>query len=176
MDDVRGYADATLRLPQEDRPAATSRAAEVPSGWWVWFIYAATLLGLAAIAYYNLGSLARRVLALEAQHQELRLLVYPTVLWMAMGMLLLAFRTIVWMFYRPVASVSPAAAPSLTVIIPAYNEGAMVLQSIRVGGRGGLSARPARDPGDRRWQQGRHLDLYPPARRTVSPNWSPPSG
>ncbi len=131
MDDVRGYADATLRLPQEDRPAATSRAAEVPSGWWVWFIYAATLLGLAAIAYYNLGSLARRVLALEAQHQELRLLVYPTVLWMAMGMLLLAFRTIVWMFYRPVASVSPAAAPSLTVIIPAYNEGAMVLQSIR---------------------------------------------
>jgi hyaluronan synthase len=39
-------------------------------------------------------------------------------------------RTIFWIVYRPAAAATRESAPSLTVIIPAYNEGAMVLQSI----------------------------------------------
>ena len=35
------------------------------------------------------------------------------------------------MFYRPPAPATRAEAPPLTVVIPAYNEGAMVLKSIQ---------------------------------------------
>jgi len=47
-----------------------------------------------------------------------------------MGTLLLAFRTWLWWRYRPFAPATTDNAPSLTVIIPAYNEGPMVAQSI----------------------------------------------
>jgi hyaluronan synthase len=47
-----------------------------------------------------------------------------------MGMVLLTFRTIAWFRYRPFPSVEMAYSPSLTVIIPAYNEGPMVRKSI----------------------------------------------
>jgi hyaluronan synthase len=48
-----------------------------------------------------------------------------------MGLVLIVFRTIVWMYYRPFPAATADAAPPLTVVIPAYNEGAMVLTSIR---------------------------------------------
>ena len=54
----------------------------------------------------------------------------PAVLWVAMGFLLLLMRTILWLRYRPFAMSQNDDAPSLTVIIPAYNEGAMVEKSI----------------------------------------------
>ncbi|MCG6537611.1 MAG: glycosyltransferase family 2 protein, partial [Syntrophales bacterium LBB04] len=47
-----------------------------------------------------------------------------------MGSLLLIFRTVVWLMYRPFPSARPKDAPSMTVIIPAYNEGPMVKKSI----------------------------------------------
>jgi len=43
----------------------------------------------------------------------------------------LAWRVILWRRYRPMESVSNAKLPSVTVIIPAFNEGALVRQSIR---------------------------------------------
>ncbi|MCG5052245.1 MAG: glycosyltransferase [Myxococcales bacterium] len=43
----------------------------------------------------------------------------------------LAFLTALWLRYRPVALPPDEALPVLTVIIPAYNEGPMVEQSIR---------------------------------------------
>ncbi len=47
-----------------------------------------------------------------------------------MGMLLLCFRTLLWFSYRPIDPADPNDAPSLTVIIPAFNEGPMVEKSI----------------------------------------------
>jgi len=47
-----------------------------------------------------------------------------------MGILLLIFRTILWFLYRPFSSTDFDNAPFLTVIVPAYNEGAMVEKTI----------------------------------------------
>jgi len=57
-------------------------------------------------------------------------LVRPTIIWIAMGTLLLAVRTAMWTRYRPYAPCSEEDAPALTVVIPAYNEGRMVEKSI----------------------------------------------
>jgi hyaluronan synthase len=54
----------------------------------------------------------------------------PALLWSGMGFLLLAVRTGLWLWYRPFEAATEETAPSLTVIIPAYNEGAMVEKSI----------------------------------------------
>lgn len=56
--------------------------------------------------------------------------VRPSLLWFAMGMVLLVVRTALWMRYRPVAPVCHEDAPKLSVIIPAYNEGSMVRKAI----------------------------------------------
>jgi hyaluronan synthase len=57
-------------------------------------------------------------------------LVRPTVAWIAMGTLLLAIRTAMWTRYRPWPSLADDEASTLTVVIPAYNEGRMVESSI----------------------------------------------
>lgn len=54
----------------------------------------------------------------------------PSALWGLMGSLFLAFRTILWFCYRPFPPATHTKAPSLTVIIPAYNEGRMVENAI----------------------------------------------
>ena len=60
----------------------------------------------------------------------IRLALHGSVIWAALVMFLLVFRTAVWIFYRPVPSSSFSDAPRVTVVIPAYNEGAMVLKSV----------------------------------------------
>jgi hyaluronan synthase len=67
--------------------------------------------------------------AAKAAHWS-KLIVRPSLLWGMMGIVLLTFRTIAWFQYRPFPSSGMADAPSLTVIIPAYNEGPMVKKSI----------------------------------------------
>ena len=57
-------------------------------------------------------------------------IVLPSIWWAAMGLLLLSFRTILWVRYREFARATYRNAPVLTVIIPAYNEGAMVEKTI----------------------------------------------
>ncbi len=54
----------------------------------------------------------------------------PSVLWAGMGTILLLLRTALWFRYRPARPATLADAPPLSVIIPAYNEGAMVAASI----------------------------------------------
>jgi len=56
--------------------------------------------------------------------------VQPGLLWGLTGTLFLVFRTILWFSYRPFPSSDYRNAPSLTVIIPAYNEGEMVKKAI----------------------------------------------
>jgi hyaluronan synthase len=54
----------------------------------------------------------------------------PSMLWALVGTLFFVFRTVLWLRYRPIPSTTRKNAPSLTVIIPAYNEGAMVEKAI----------------------------------------------
>ena len=56
--------------------------------------------------------------------------VRPTIIWVSMGLLLLLLRTVLWLIYRPFAFAREEDAPALTVLIPAYNEGAMVEETI----------------------------------------------
>jgi hyaluronan synthase len=58
------------------------------------------------------------------------LIVKPSLLWLSLGMALVAIRTLLWACYRPQPDSDYHDAPRLTVIIPAYNEGAMVQRSI----------------------------------------------
>lgn len=62
--------------------------------------------------------------------QWTRLIVEPSIVWGVMGALMLLLRTLFWLRYRPAPPVSMARAPSLTVVIPAYNEGKMVGRAI----------------------------------------------
>jgi hyaluronan synthase len=97
---------------------------------WTYFVYTTIVFGFGAVAYYQGHAVLRPVLVLASTHRGLHLLLYPSFLWASMGVVLLAFRTCVWMAYRPFAPASRVTAPALTVIIPAYNEGRMVLQAI----------------------------------------------
>ncbi|MFM9882600.1 MAG: glycosyltransferase family 2 protein [Burkholderiales bacterium] len=54
----------------------------------------------------------------------------PTVAWAALGALLMTIRTFLWVRYRPHAPATMENAPRLTIVIPAYNEGALVEKTI----------------------------------------------
>lgn len=54
----------------------------------------------------------------------------PSLLWFSMGMLLLVIRTLLWVRYRPYAAVDYEQAPRMSVVIPAYNEGALVRKAV----------------------------------------------
>ncbi len=101
-----------------------------PTKRWSYFVYALIFASFAAVAYFQLHAVVLRVIEIAEAHERVKLFLYPSALWAGMGFLLLAFRTGVWIGYRPHLPASRADAPSLTVIIPAYNEGAMVLKSI----------------------------------------------
>ena len=121
-DEMGGSTAATVE--QRQAPAGESAV-------WAWFVYALIVGGIVLAYYYNISGIGRRLMRLLGEHRSLELVVYPSVLWVLMGLMLITFRTIAWMFYRPFPAASPADAPPLTVVIPAYNEGAMVLTSIR---------------------------------------------
>jgi hyaluronan synthase len=70
------------------------------------------------------------MLGAVAAHGWMAFLLRPSLLWLSMGMVLLLLRTVLWARYKPSAAATGEDAPSLTVIIPAYNEGAMVARSI----------------------------------------------
>ena len=98
---------------------------------WDGLYRAAILLGLAVTLYLSFRwALFQPLLHAVEEHQWTRFIVHPSILWMLMGVLMLLFRTLLWFRYRTPESSSYAEAPPLTVIIPAYNEGPMVAQSI----------------------------------------------
>jgi hyaluronan synthase len=113
------HSEIAVRL----RPAGTDDR-------WVWVIYAAILVGAAALIYVNLRVYVQPLLAVANDYRGVRFMLYPSLLWAMMGSLLFAFRTVVWMGYRPLPAATWSEAPSLTVVIPAYNEGPMVLKAI----------------------------------------------
>lgn len=91
----------------------------------------AIVLGLAAFLFAMLyGDLYRPVRqVIEAGNISVWVL-KPSLILASMGLLLLALRTVLWFGYRPFESATYESAPTMTVVIPAYNEGALVEQSI----------------------------------------------
>ncbi|MGA2108855.1 MAG: glycosyltransferase family 2 protein, partial [Syntrophorhabdales bacterium] len=101
------------------------------------------IAGLIFMFYWSVtGRVFQPVIKSIANLEWSYLVVRPSLLWAFIGFLLTAFRTIMWFKYRPFDPASEADAPFLTVIIPAYNEGAMVRNSIE-------SVATARYPNDR---------------------------
>src|SRR5262245_88454 len=98
---------------------------------WDWVIVFSIFLGIGMLAYASLRTpLFDHWIELARQGSWSSLMLRPTILWVCMGVLLLAFRTSLWLRYRPFAAATWSEAPMLTVIIPAYNEGRMVEKSI----------------------------------------------
>jgi hyaluronan synthase len=96
-----------------------------------WLFCAAILTGFALLLYANFHpSLLRPLWIAAEQHRWARLFVRPSMLFLGMGTLLLTFRTVLWFRYRPFPPSTFKSAPRLSVVIPAYNEGAMVMNSI----------------------------------------------
>lgn len=110
----------------------TQSAAARSAGQYERLLQAAILACLLLAVYISFasGGVLRHVLARVQSEHWAQMIVRPSLLWAAMGFMLLGFRTFLWFRYRPFAAADPAAAPMLTVIIPAYNEGAMVEKAI----------------------------------------------
>jgi hyaluronan synthase len=114
-----------------DPPAESGDDAPLVSDLWDRILCAAILAGLGVLLYQSIFGSWFRPVILDAENERwARLVLRPAILWGAMGALLVAFRTVLWFRYRSSPPATMEDAPSLTVIIPAYNEGAMVLQSI----------------------------------------------
>jgi hyaluronan synthase len=97
---------------------------------WDWILRAAIVAGLIITLSSIAGDMFRPLLHRVDRGGWMTLLQHPSMLWMTMGILLLSFRTLLWFRYRPFATATPHEAPALTVVIPAYNEGPMVAQTI----------------------------------------------
>ncbi len=94
-------------------------------------IGAAIVVGLVVLTHATLFSQVLRPLITDVESSSWGLFVErPSVMWTAMGTILLGVRTALWYRYRPAPAVTMEEAPALTVVIPAYNEGAMVATSI----------------------------------------------
>lgn len=98
---------------------------------WNLTLFALISVGVVILAYnaYSLIAFGPLIEAIKT-HPWASYIVRPAIIWTFMGLVLLGFRTVLWIRYRSFAPASTETAPTLTVIIPAYNEGSMVLKSI----------------------------------------------
>lgn len=96
-----------------------------------WLFRMVIILSSLVLIYVSFrGNIFSSLLYAARSHQWFRLIEKPSILWVVMGTFMLFFRTLFWMGYKPIPSVQFEDAPHLTVIIPAYNEGPMVGQTI----------------------------------------------
>ncbi len=110
-----------------DEALALTNSADI----WEWILRISIVLGLGLITYGTFAGKAFRPLWQAANvHGWLHVMLRPSLLWISMGSLLLSFRTFLWFRYRPFAAACGQDAPALTVIIPAYNEGEMIMHAI----------------------------------------------
>jgi len=101
------------------------------AGYWDRVLVATIFIAMIGFAYAVFASSLLQPLITAAQKQQWNvLLLRPTVIWVAMGFLLLLLRTILWLGYRPFQALAGDEAPRLSVVIPAFNEGKMVERSI----------------------------------------------
>ena len=121
-----GSAGTPAALPMTSLPPGPIS----PDGW-TWAIRGAIFVALTAIlAYGTAGPGLRPIIrALEAAHWS-HMFALPSRVWGSLGLAMLGLRTLLWLRYRPFPAMDPEAAPSMTVVIPAYNEGADVEDAI----------------------------------------------
>ncbi len=96
---------------------------------WDFIICLSALLSLILVIYLVASGLFYRHL-FDADHHFNKFFVRPGILWATMGYTLLIFRTLLWFGYKQKPRCTFDEAPPLTVVIPAYNEGRMVEQTI----------------------------------------------
>ena len=102
-----------------------------PSAKGDWLFKACILLALGVLVYLTVyGRIFHPLLQSASLNHWTHSILRPSAIWIAMGTLLLLFRTILLFRYREAAPATRQDAPMLTVIIPAYNEGPMVSQTI----------------------------------------------
>jgi hyaluronan synthase len=107
--------------------ATTALASAPQNDLWDRLLSAAIFAALGGLAYAAVATpLLQPLFDIAEREHWSGLWVRPTVIWITMGMLLMFARTVLWVRYRPFAAAAPEGAPAMTVIIPAYNEGAMV--------------------------------------------------
>lgn len=98
---------------------------------WDRLLIAAIFAGIVGLAWFAFrSSLFDPILSMARRGEWGALVMRPTVMWMAMGFTLVVMRTVLWLWYSPAAPADDDEACALSVIIPAYNEGAMVEKSI----------------------------------------------
>jgi hyaluronan synthase len=126
-----GDSSSSLEDPDGDADSAEEFSEKRARGMWEWLLLAAIFCGLPLLMYLTIHNNLLGPLVKEAElHRWQKVILRPSMLWALMGTLLLIFRSVLWFFYRPFPSADMKSAPFLTVIIPAYNEGAMVAKSI----------------------------------------------
>ena len=117
--------DTAIRAPIALNPTQT------PGRGYRVLIGSAILIGLVAVVYVTLsGELFRPARDAIASGDWQAAILRPSLLWVSMAIVMLTLRTLLWFCYRPYPAATYDNAPMLTVVIPAYNEGAMVEQSI----------------------------------------------
>jgi len=111
--------------------AAAERIAPPEGDLWDRLLIAGIFAGIAGLFWFAFSTpLFDPILSMARRGDWSALALRPTVIWLAMGFVLIVVRTLLWLRYAPARPVDDAEAPALSVIIPAYNEGAMVEQSI----------------------------------------------
>jgi hyaluronan synthase len=107
--------------------ATTAANAAPPNDVWDHLLIAAIFAAMAGLTYAAVATpLLQPLFEIAEREHWSALWVRPTMIWVTMGMLLMLARTLLWVGYRPFAPAAPETAPRMTVILPAYNEGAMV--------------------------------------------------
>jgi hyaluronan synthase len=121
MSQIRGELPCHPRLFEADPPQDA----------WDWAVKLLIVAGLLGLVWTSVHAQTfTPVLRLAKTHWLTAVLLRPSLLWFAMGATLLLFRTLLWFTYRPFAPAPFERAPRMTVVIPAYNEGAMVAKAI----------------------------------------------
>ncbi len=123
-----GRARVLSHLPQAN-DIESSLASSRRGNHWIPLLYTLILVGLCSYIYTNVQMLTS-LWGTAEENRFLRAIFLPCALWAVAGTFLTFYRTVLWMRYRPTAPADFDDAPSLTVVIPAYNEGAMVMNSI----------------------------------------------
>jgi hyaluronan synthase len=120
LDDLPSTAPTMSKEP----PDETLDAADL-------LLKTAIVLGLVVLLYFAIsGRIFRPLFDGASANEWTRAIARPSAIWIIMGTMLLGFRTVLLFRYRAAAAAEPLSAPMLTVIIPAYNEGAMVGQTV----------------------------------------------
>lgn len=89
-----------------------------------WILCGLMVVGLFVICYGSfIGNVFQPLIYTMQRAHWSKAFIRPSVLWGTTGSAFLAFRTILWFLYRPFPPACHRDAPSLTVIIPVYNEG-----------------------------------------------------